>query len=103
MRKALVAIAAAVTLATATLLAPSPADARCDGCGLAAGLLGGLAAGAIIGSAAANAPPPPPAYVAPRPVYVVPEAEPDCYYTRRRVWDEYNGVWRRGPRELVCP
>jgi hypothetical protein len=46
-------------------VAPAPANADCVGCAVGAGILGGLAAGAIIGSAIANSPPgyypPPPA------------------------------------------
>ena len=90
MRKTLLALVAAATLAVTTLATPSPADARCRGCGLAAGLFGGLAAGAIIGSAMANNPPPPR-------VYYVPEAAygPDCWVERRRVFIEGIGYrWR---------
>jgi hypothetical protein len=100
MKKALIAFAAAATVVAATVAVPSTADARCRGCGVAAGVFGGLAAGAIIGSAIANSPR---YYDEPAPVYVAPPPESDCYYTRRRVWDDYDGVWRRGPRELVCP
>ena len=99
MRKILIACAAATTLAAATALAPTTADARCHGCGVAAGVIGGLAAGAIIGGAIANSPPPP-YYYGPAPVYA---PGPGCYYTRPRYWDEYYHVWRRGPRQLVCP
>ena len=52
MKRTLVALAAA-SLAAAL---PSPAEAHCRGCGVAAGVVGGLAAGAIIGSAIAGAP-----------------------------------------------
>ena len=45
------ALAAAV-LSVAAL--PSTADARCRGCGVAAGVVGGLALGAIIGSSIAK-------------------------------------------------
>ncbi len=100
MKKVMIAVAAAATLAAATAVAPTTADAGCRGCGVAAGVIGGLAAGAIIGGAIANSAPPPPAYVAPAPVYA---PGPGCYYTRPRYWDEYYGVWRLGPRQLVCP
>ena len=40
---------------------PGTANAGCYGCAVGAGILGGVAAGAIIGSAIANSPPPPPA------------------------------------------
>jgi hypothetical protein len=64
------AIAAAAMVAAAL---PSSAQAHCDGCGVAAGVVGGLAAGAIIGSAIANSQPryveAAPVYAAPPPVY----------------------------------
>ena len=46
MKNTFIALAAAGTLAAAL---PSPAQAHCVGCGVAAGVVGGLAAGAIIG------------------------------------------------------
>ena len=62
---------------------------------VAAGLLGGFAIGAIVGSA--MAPRPAPVYVAPAPVYVEPQ---QCYWTRgRAMWDGYR--WVR-PRMQVC-
>ena len=75
----------------------APAQAYCVGCAVGAGAIGGLAAGAIIGSAIA-APPP---YYAPAPYYAAPG--PGCYYTRQPVWDPAIGAYRRGPRVLVCP
>ena len=104
MKHTIIALAAAATLAAAL---PSSAQAHCNGCGVAAGVVGGLAAGAIIGSAIANsgpayvapAPvyaPPPPAYVAPSEVY-----EGDiCHVEHRRVWVEGYG-WR-SRRIEVC-
>lgn len=93
MKKSLVALAGAATIAAATIAVPGTADARCRGCGVAAGLLGGLAAGAIIGSAVANSPPPP------RAVYVEPDPYDDgpvCHVEHRRVWIEGWGYrWRR--------
>jgi hypothetical protein len=67
---------------------------------VAAGLLGGFAVGAFVGSVL-GAPPvyvaPPPVYVAPAPIYAGP---PPCYWTRgRAVWDGYR--WVR-PRIQVC-
>lgn len=105
MKKTLLALGA-VTLAAATM--PSAAQARCDGCGVAAGAIGGLAAGAIIGSAIAGGP----VYAAPGPVYVAPPPPPPAYYydddddgpvchfERRRVWVEGWG-WRHR-RVEVC-
>ena len=80
MNKTFVALAAAVTLAAAL---PSSAQANCGGCGVAAGVVGGLAAGAIIGSAIANSGP---RYVEPAPVYAPPPpayAEPPAMLTAR--------------------
>jgi len=104
MKKTLIAFAAAASLAV-VIAAPSPADAYCRGCGVGAGIIGGLAAGAIIGSAIANSPPPPPAYVVPAPGYGAPAyaAGPGCYYQRQPVWDPYAGAYRPGPKVLVCP
>lgn len=101
-----IAFAAAATLAAAL---PSSAQAHCSGCGVAAGVLGGLAAGAIVGSAIANSGP---AYVAPAPVYAPPPpppayAEPSgvvegdvCHVEHRRVWVEGYG-WR-SRRVEIC-
>jgi hypothetical protein len=73
MRNVIIALAAAGILAAAL---PSPVHANCNGCGVAAGVVGGLAAGAIVGSAIANSRPvyvePAPVYVAPPSVYAVP-------------------------------
>ena len=81
-------------LAAVTLVGAN--QARADGSDVAAGLLGGLVAGAIVGSAVA---PPPPVY--PAPVYVGPEpyyAEPVCF-GRQQVFDPYYRVyrWQRVP------
>jgi len=54
--KSLIGLAAAAGIGLASLAAPAPANAGCWGCGF--GVLGGVAAGAIIGSAIANSPPP---------------------------------------------
>jgi hypothetical protein len=65
------------------------------GDGFVPGLIGGLAAGAIVGAAVAS----PPVYYAPPPqrVYM-----PTCYWTRGEpVWDAYRGRWFR-PRIQVC-
>ena len=78
MKNSIIALAAAVTLAAAL---PSSAQANCGGCGVAAGVVGGLAAGAIIGSAIANSGP---RYV--EPAYV---DGPVCHTERQQVWDGY--------------
>ncbi|KIZ45761.1 hypothetical protein, partial [Rhodopseudomonas palustris] len=91
MKKSLMAIAAAATLAVTAMAAPAHAQ-RGLGAGIAAGLLGG----AILGGALAG-----PGYYGPgygyyrRPAYVV---EPgygyygSCYWQRQRFWDGYG--WR---------
>jgi hypothetical protein len=106
MKNTIIACAAAGILAAAS---PSSAQAHCDGCGLAAGVVGGLAAGAIVGSAIAGSRPP--VYVEPAPVYVAPPPpavyeEPDdvtggiCHLERRQVWIE--GYGYRTRRVEVC-
>jgi hypothetical protein len=65
--------------------------ARAGGGDLAAGLLGGLAVGTIVGTAAAQ----PHYYVpyyAPAPVYV---PAPHCWFEGQRVWDGYGYVIER--------
>jgi len=68
---------------------------------VAAGIIGGLAAGALMGAAAAQqGVAPNPVYVTPDPVYVPPPQH--CYWTRGEpTWDEYRGAWVR-PRLQVC-
>ena len=75
MHKSLIAVTCATGIGIAAAVAPAPANADCVGCAVGAGILGGVAAGAIIGSAIANSPPgyhpPPPAayYGSPPPAY----------------------------------
>jgi hypothetical protein len=101
-----------VALAVAALSAaalPTTADARCRGCAVGAGVVGGLAIGAILGSAIANGQP---RYVEPEPVYEVPPPPrvyyadppeyvegPVCHIERQRVWNGYR--WRHR-RVEVC-
>ena len=54
MTKFLTVLAAGSAVAIASIAAPTTADARCRGCGVAAGVVGGIAAGAIIAGAASN-------------------------------------------------
>jgi hypothetical protein len=49
MRKLVTVLAIGGALALASVAAPTNAEARCRGCGIAAGVIGGIAAGAIIG------------------------------------------------------
>jgi len=101
MQKAILAIAAAATIAAGTLSAPAPAEARCYGCAVGAGVIGGLAAGAIIGGAIANSQPryygPPPVSYYGGPAYV---EGPVCHIERRRIWIE--GIGWRTRRIEVC-
>jgi hypothetical protein len=93
----------AAALAVAGFAAPGIAQAGNGD--VAAGLIGGFAAGAIVGSVLAPRPAPPPVYVAPAPVYVAPAPAPvymapQCYWTRGQpTWDGYR--WVR-PRIQVC-
>jgi hypothetical protein len=99
MKYTVIALVAAGMLAAA---APQAAQARCHGCGVAAGVIGGVAAGALIGSAIANSgprvyvEPAPPAYYA-EPAYV---EGPVCHTVKRRIF--INGVGYRWSREEVC-
>jgi hypothetical protein len=95
-----------VGLALGLSLIGGPIEAQAENGQVAAGILGGLAAGALLGAAARPAPPPPayyypaPAYAAPPPAYVVPP--PTCYFTPGApVWDSFRGMWVR-PRVQVC-
>jgi hypothetical protein len=108
MKKVLIALAAAATIAAGTLSAPTTADARCHGCGVGAGIIGGLAAGAIIGGAVANSYP----RYAPAPGYVVyegygapyPVACPGGYWARRPIaFDAYGNPIRWSRARFVCP
>jgi hypothetical protein len=116
MHKSLIGLAAAASIGLASLAVPSSANAGCYGCAVGAGVLGGVAAGAIIGSAIANNPPPPPAYYPPPPPgyyppppppgYYPPPAgyaqlAPGCHWAHRRVWVEGYGYQVRTVQ--VCP
>ena len=114
MHKSLIGLAAVAGIGLASLAAPAPANAGCYGCAVGAGILGGVAAGAIIGSAIANNPPPPPAYYPPPPGYYPPppgaygpppgpgyaQLAPGCYWGQRRVWVE--GVGYRMQTVQIC-
>jgi hypothetical protein len=95
-------LAALAVIVIATLSDMSPS--RAGGGDVAAGLLGGFAAGAIVGSAMAPRPyyyGPAPVYVAPPPAYPAPAYAPvACYWTRGEpVWNGF--AWVR-PRVQVC-
>jgi hypothetical protein len=95
MKRSMSSFAAAALLAAALVL---PDHARADGNDLAAGIFGGLIAGAIVGSAVA----PRPSY--PEPVYVVPEPyyqEPVCF-GRQQMYDPYYRVYRWQRVRVPC-
>jgi len=86
MHKSLIALAGAASIGLASVAVPSPAHAWCVGCAVGAGIVGGIAAGAIVGSAVAATapppyyyPPPPPGYYPPPPGYYAPPP-PAAYY-----------------------
>ena len=88
MKKTLTAMAAAATLALATVAVPQKAEARHGA--IAGAIIGGLAAGALIG--AATAPYYGPGYYyGPGPYYY----GPDCYWTHQRYWNGYRWHVRR--------
>jgi hypothetical protein len=99
MHKSFIGLAAVASIGLASLAVPSTANAGCYGCAVGAGIIGGVAAGAIIGSAIANnPPPPPPGYYPPPPPppgYYPAEGyaqlAPGCYWGKRRVWVEGYG------------
>jgi len=130
MQKSLIALVGATGIGLAALAAPAPANAGCYGCAVGAGILGGVAAGAIIGSVIANSPPPgyyppppgaygppppPGAYGPPPPgAYGPPppgangppppayaQLAPGCHWGERRVWVE--GVGYRTRTIQICP
>lgn len=76
MKKTLLAVATSAVLAGGSLT-PTTADARCYGCGIAAGVVGGM----ILGGAIAGARPY--YYAEPAPVYVAP---PQVCYADREYW-----------------
>jgi hypothetical protein len=95
MRKSFV-FATLFAFVAAAIVAPTSARADRSGA-VAAGVIGGLAVGAMLGSAAAaNGPYYP--YYAPPAAYYGP-GSPGCYWQRQRVWDGFQ--WRR-TRIYVC-
>src|SRR5205085_9819434 len=98
MTRGLIVLVTAAAIGAAIL--PAPAQAGGNGGAVAAGIIGGLAVGGMLGAAAAQPRPyygPPPAYVVDEPAYA-----PRCYMARGEpVWDGYRGAWVR-PRVRVC-
>jgi hypothetical protein len=91
MKKTLIALTAALTVATATMAVPTQADARDRGGAVAAGVIGGIAAAAIIGGAVANSGP---SY---RTYAPVSGYEPYGAYSGRRPVGCEGGYWARRP------
>jgi hypothetical protein len=110
MKTALTAIAAAGVLALASVSAIDDAQAGCNGrCALGWGILGGVAAGAIVGGAIANGAPygaypvypgyaAYPAYAAPYPVGC-----PGGYWARRPLVDQWGNVVGYTRPRFFCP
>ena len=94
MRKALTAIALAAAFALASVAAPQPALAHDDGGAIAAGIIGGLALGAIVGSAASG----PHYYDYDRGYYYRPRHyyyRPHCWWEHDRYWNGWRWRWHR--------
>jgi hypothetical protein len=86
----------AATLIVAALALPN--HARADGSDFAAGIFGGLIAGAIVGSVVApRGPGPEPVYVAPEPYYQAPVC-----FGRQQVYDPYYRVYRWQRVQVPC-
>ena len=110
MNKTLTALAAAGAIAFAATSASTDAYAGCRGCGVAAGVVGGLAAGAIIGGAIANSQPAYGAYAV-APGYTpyagyaapVPVGCPGGYWARRPMVDQWGNVVGYSRPRFFCP
>ena len=109
MMKTLTTLTAAATIAAALTVAPTDAFAQRRGDAIGLGILGGVAAGAIIGGAIANSYGPgyvvQPGYAAYPGYYAgAPVGCPGGYWARVPVYDPYGNVvgWRGRPR-FFCP
>ena len=109
MMKTLTTLTAAATIAVALTAAPSDAFAQRRGAAIGLGILGGVAAGAIIGGAIANSYGPgyvvQPGYAAYDGYYAAaPVGCPGGYWARIPVYDPYgNVVGYRGRPRYFCP
>ena len=91
--KTLITLATAGVIGAAAVAVPAPAQARNEGAVVGAAV-GGLAAGAIIGSAVA--PRYGYGYYAADPVYSGgPYAYSRCHMVREKIWTDYGPRWRR--------
>lgn len=111
MKKALTASVAALTLVAAIASASTEANASKSGRALTAGIVGGLAVGAIVGSAASRPAYAYPAY-APAPGYVVYESYaapypvgcPGGYWARKPVaFNAYGQPIAWSKPKFICP
>ena len=109
MMKTLTTLTAAATIAAAITVAPTDAFAQRRGAAIGLGILGGVAAGPIIGGAIANSYGPgyvvQPGYAAYPGYYAgAPVGCPGGYWARVPVYDPYGNVvgWRGRPR-YFCP
>jgi hypothetical protein len=106
--KSATAIAVASLFALATVSVPDAAQAQCRGCALGLGIVGGLAAGAIIGSAIAR--PSYPAYAV-APGYVpyagyaapAPVGCPGGYWAQSPLVDQWGNVVGYSQPRFFCP
>lgn len=105
MKKLLVALAAVATIAVGTLSTTSPADARCRGCGVGLGVLGGVVAGAAIANAYGPRYAPAPGYVVYDGYYAAgPVNCPGGHWRRRPVaFDGYGNPVRWSRPRWICP
>jgi len=98
MKKAAVAVPLALALFSSSMMTATPARAGDSGAAVAAGI-GGLAVGAIVGSALARPAPAPVYYAAP--VYVAPPPPPPrCWVEQVPVFDEYGYPAGYHPRRI---
>ena len=91
MMKTLTVLAAVGAIAIAAVAVPAPAEARNTGAAVAAGVVGGLALGAIVGSQTNRG------YYAyqPAPYYYGTPYARNCYTIRERVWTNSGPRWQR--------
>jgi hypothetical protein len=77
---------------TAAAMIAAPTTSRAENGEIAAGIIGGLAVGTLLGAGVAQ-----PRYEDAAPVYVAPPPPPPtCYWSQSEpVWDDYHGIWVR--------
>ena len=98
MKKIILALVAAATIAVSTL-SPTPADARWRGGGIGLGILGGVVAAVIIGNAISNHP----GYYTYDGYYGnAPYGCPAGGYWARKAWHDDDGNVRYGRPRYFC-